>query len=442
MNFKTIPDLKDTLNFSDLLMVHEQFCSCTIFFTGDYMASKKKDSVVTKVENSDVDDITSSLIKDLNKEFGTRIAYNLAESDAPTIVKRWIDTGSIQLNYAIRNAAGGGYPEGRIIEISGVPSSGKSHLAYHAASVVQSMGGLVVYIDTENATPLDKLKTMGIDVSKRFVYCDTHCTEEVFSVIESTITKAKSVINKNIPILVIWDSVAQTSPKAELEGEYDQNSIGVQARAISKGIRKITGVIGQNNVTLLAINQLRHAIGVLHGDPFVTPGGKAIPYASSVRIRLGSGSPVKDKAGNVIGVHVTVSIKKNKVAAPFRKCEFDIIFGKGIVEHEQVFNTLREYCKKNGALKMPGTSIHISGEGTWKLLQVSDPETGEILVDKKFYKSEFANIMNDDQYKPFINALIDAAMTVKYDFDSENNDEENDVTTEGSDADEAYDDIS
>jgi len=181
--------------------------------------------------------------------------------DAPTIVKRWIDTGSIQLNYAIRNAVGGGYPEGRIIEISGPPSSGKSHLAYHAASVAQKLGGLVVYVDTENSVPVQKLADMGIDVRKRFVYVDTHCTEEVFSIIESTITKAKQIVEKNVPIVVIWDSVAATSPKAELDGEYEDNTIGLQARVISKGMRKITGVIGQNNVTLLCLNQIRDKIG-------------------------------------------------------------------------------------------------------------------------------------------------------------------------------------
>jgi recombination protein RecA len=225
----------------------------------------KKEKVVsegqTSSTKSDVDDMMNSLIRDINKEFGTRVAFNLSEMDAPTIVKRWIDTGSIQLNYAIRNAPGGGYPEGRIIEISGAPSIGKSHLAYHAAAVAQKLGGLVVYVDTENATPVSKLSDMGIDVRKRFVYIDTHCTEEVFSVIESTITKAKQIIEKNVPVVVIWDSVAATSPKAELEGEYEDNTIGLQARVISKGMRKITGVIGQNNVTLLCLNQIRDKIG-------------------------------------------------------------------------------------------------------------------------------------------------------------------------------------
>jgi len=238
------------------------------------MAKKEKiESEQLTAKKSGVDDMMKDLITSINKEFGTRVAYNLSEMDAPTIVKRWIDTGSIQLNYAIRNAAGGGYPEGRIIEISGAPSSGKSHLAYHAASVAQSLGGLVVYVDTENSVPVQKLADMGIDVRKRFVYVDTHCTEEVFSIIESTITKAKQIVDKNVPIVVIWDSVAATSPKAELDGEYEDNTIGLQARVISKGMRKITGVIGQNNVTLLCINQIRDKIGVLYGDPTTTPGG-------------------------------------------------------------------------------------------------------------------------------------------------------------------------
>lgn len=375
------------------------------------MARKEKNEEVESTsKKSEVDSMMKDLISSINKEFGQRIAYNLSEMDAPTIVKRWIDTGSIQLNYAIRNAMGGGYPEGRIIEISGLPSSGKSHLAYHAAAMVQQMGGLVVYIDTENATPVQKLADMGVDVRKRFVYCDSHCTEEVFSIIESTITKAKQILEKNIPILVIWDSVAATSPKAELDGDYDQNSIGLQARAISKGMRKITGVIGQNNVTLLCINQLRDNIGVMHGDPATTPGGKAIPFHSSVRIRLGSGNQVKDKAGNPIGIHTTVTLKKNKVAAPFRKCEFDIIFGKGIVEDEYLFDEVRGHCKANGPVKRDGLEINVTGDGAWKELTVMNVKTGEMLVEKKFYKSEFGPMLKDDKYKSYLLTAIDSAL--------------------------------
>ena len=368
-------------------------------------------------KGDEIDDLTSSLIKDINKEFGMRVAYNLAEAEAPTIVKRWIDTGSIQLNYMIANKRDGGYPEGRIIELSGLPSSGKSHFAYHCAANVQALGGLVVYIDTENATPVDKLKHMGINVRNRFVYCDTHCTEEVFKIIESVILKAKAVAEKNVPILVIWDSVAATSPRAELDGEYDQNTMGLQARTISKAMRKITGVIGQNNVLFMCLNQLRDAIGVMHGDPLVTPGGKAIPFHASIRIRLGSGTQIKDKDGNVIGINVIVTIKKNKVAPPFRKCNLEIHFGKGIVEHEFIFDEVRAHCEDKGPIKRNGVLINVSGTGAWKELVVKN-DAGEIIVQKKFYKAEFGDLMKDPTYSTYLADAIETTYTIDMNADA------------------------
>jgi len=148
----------------------------------------------------------------------------------------------------------------------------------------------------------------------------------------------------------------------------------------------------------------------MHGDPTTTPGGRAIPFHSSVRIRLGSGSQVKDKNGNPIGIHTTVTLKKNKVAAPFRKCEFDIIFGKGIVEDEYLFDEVRSHCKANGPVKREGLEINISGEGAWKELSVINAKTGEVVVEKKFYKSEFGDMLKDEKYSSYLLTAIDSAL--------------------------------
>ena len=229
------------------------------------MAKKKK--VDPEVEtNGAAEDFTADLIKSLNKERGTRVAYNLSTDESPTHVNRWISTGSQLLDYIISNRRNGGLPEGRIVEIFGPPSIGKSHIATQIARSTQQMNGIVVYIDTENATSIENLNALGVDINKRFVYVDTHCTEEVLSIAESTILKAKAM-QKDVPVTIIWDSVAASSPRAELVGDYDKESIGLQARAISKGMRKITGVIANENVLMVCLNQIRTKVGVMYGDP-------------------------------------------------------------------------------------------------------------------------------------------------------------------------------
>ena len=358
-----------------------------------------------KKKDQNGDDFTSDLIKQLNKEHGNRVAYNLESDDSPTHVNRWISTGSKQLDYIIANRSNGGLPESRIVEIFGPPSIGKSHIAIQIARTTQRMGGIVVYIDTENATSVENLKLLGVDISKRFVYVDTHCTEEVLSIAESTIMKARAM-EKDVPITIIWDSVAASSPKAELDGTYEQNSIGLQARAISKGMRKITGVIGQTNTLFVILNQIRTKIGVMYGDPTTTPGGKAIPFHSSVRIKLGAGQKIENKAKEVIGINVSAKTIKNKVSAPFRTANFEIHFGKGVYEHEQVFDLLR----KNGPETIEGKQIEISGTGAWKKLIVVDIATGELLIEKKFYKADFGEVWSDSDYSGYIDDLLEKAM--------------------------------
>lgn len=350
-------------------------------------------------------DFTSELISSLNKEHGSRIAYNLSEDESPTHVKRWISTGSTLLDYIVSNRFNGGLPEGRIVEIFGPPSIGKSHIATQIARSTQKMGGIVVYIDTENATSVENLGALGVDVSKRFVYVDTHCTEEVFDVAEKTIVKAKAM-QKDVPITIIWDSVAASSPKAELLGDYDKESIGLQARAISKGMRKITGVIGDQSVLMVCLNQTRTKIGVLHGDPTTVPGGMAIPFHASVRIKLGAGQQIQNKNGDIIGINVSAKTVKNKVAPPFRMANFQIHFGKGIVEHEEVFDVLRDA----GERTIDGKVVCVEGTTAWKTFSVKDLD-GKVIIEKKFHKAEFNELLENPDYKTYLESLIDVVLT-------------------------------
>ena len=365
------------------------------------MAKKETTAAITKTV---ADDFTTDLITSLNKDHGSRIAYNLSIDTSPTHVKRWISTGSKQLDLVISNRANGGLPEGRIVEVFGPPSIGKSHVATQVARATQQMGGIVVYIDTENGTSVENLAALGVDVSKRFVYVDTHCTEEVLDIAEKTILKAKAMA-KNVPITIVWDSVAASSPKAELEGAYDKDTIGLQARSISKGMRKITGVIGDQSVLFVILNQIRTKIGVLHGDPTTTPGGMAIPFHASVRIKLGAGQHIENKQGDVIGIHVWGKTIKNKVAPPFRKVEFRIIFGKGIEEHEEVFDVLREY----GPDMINNHQVSFEGTSSWKTMKVIN-EKNESIIEKKFYKQDFGVMWADPLYKPWIDGLLEKAL--------------------------------
>jgi len=378
--------------------------------------SNKKPLFEEPSANEDTD-FSAELIKQINKEAGNKIAFNLGTDEAPTTVKRWISTGSKQLDYIISNRRNGGVAEGRIVEIQGPPSIGKTHIAYEIAKNTQRMNGIVVYIDTENATSVENLEMIGIDIRKRFVFIQETCIEEIFKVIESTIEKARN-LKADIPVTVIWDSVAASAPKAEIEGDYDQNTIGLAARVLSKGFRKITDVIGDKNVCLILCQQQRQKIGVLYGSPDTTPGGMAIPYHASLRLKLTGGQQIKQTINGkeaVVGINVTCKTIKNKVARPWREVSFEIHFGRGIREEEQLFDELREFCEKcKDPVIFEDKKIKIEGTSQWKYFQVSNVKTGEVLVDEKFYKSEFGSrILNNPEYADYVTALMDATFIMK-----------------------------
>lgn len=375
-----------------------------------------KETTSTPVKSSGGDDFSAELIRDINKEVGSKIMFNLGAGDAPTVVHRWISTGSKQLDYIIGNlpGTGGGLPEGRIVEIQGPTGCGKSHIAFEIAKATQRQGGLVVYIDTENATSIENLEKIGIDVRKRFAFVQTSCTEDIFAVIEKTINKARSM-NLDIPVTVIWDSVANSSPKAELEGDYDQNTIGLQARVLGKGFRKITNVIGGQHVLLVCLQQQREKIGVMYGDPTTTPGGKALPYACSVRIKIGAGAPLKktvEGKERVIGIGITAKVIKNRMSNPFREVEMEIHFGKGVKEHEQVFDYLRDWCSKHekNPVVVNGNKLLIEGMGGWKTFSMTDAKTDVLVKEVKFNKSDFGpKVLYNPEFKQEMQAFMDAA---------------------------------
>lgn len=370
-------------------------------------------------KDADSDDFASELIKQINKEQGDIVAYNLGDGNAPTEVKRWVPTGSRQLDAIISNTGRGGLPEGRIIEISGNFGCGKSTLASLVCANAQRMGGIAVYIDTENATNPENLANLGVDVTRRFVFAQTACTEEVFAIAESAILKTRNM-TKDVPVVVVWDSLAASAPKAELEGDYDQNTIGLQARVVGKGLRKIVNLIANKNVIFVIVNQQRQKIGVTFGDPTTTPGGLALPYACSTRIQMSPGTQLKDKNDVVYGVEIQAKTIKNKVGFPFRKVHFQIHFGKGIVEHENVFDIFREYTDKHDK-GVPvvvsgvdtGERMFIAGAGAWKTFSIIDKD-GLEKDEIKFYKAEFGEkVLYEDKYKKYMDAFFDQAFRMK-----------------------------
>lgn len=371
--------------------------------------------------SGDDEDFTKELISQLNKEAGEKVAYNLDSQDSPVNVKRWIPFGVKQLDYIISNRSPGGAPEGRIIEIQGPPSIGKTHLAYELVKQAQRMGGIGVYFDSEFATSLEDLIERGLHPT-RTVLITEQCMETVFERTESTILKTRTM-KKDVPVVIVWDSIAAMVPKAELEATYEQNTIGLAARTISKGLRKMAGVIANKNVLLVVINQQRTKIGVMYGDPTTTPGGAAMNYYASCRIKLSAGQPIKKTVEGkeiVIGINVTAKTIKNKVARPFREVDFEIHFGKGLVEYEQVFDYLREWCDrhKDSPFVHNGKRISISGTAAWKNFTVSDNSTGEIERDIKFYKSDFGSkVLYNPEVADYIGALMDGAYIMKPDQD-------------------------
>lgn len=361
--------------------------------------------------------LTKSLIKTLNKEGEDKMAWCLAtDKDNPTEVKDFISTGSTLLDFIISNRPNGGIAVGKITEFIGEEASGKSLLVTHILANTQKKGGLAVYIDEENALNPDFATRVGLDL-KKLVYLQCGYVEKVGETIESVIVKARE---KNIdrPITIVWDSIAATPPKAELEGDYDPNSrIGLQAKAIAKMMRKLTTTVGRERVTLVFTNQMKVKIGVMFGDPMGTPGGKAVPYHASTRVRLTRSREEKDGAqkdpskGQTYGIHTYAKVVKNRLGPPLRKCEFMILFASGIDDEESwvhYLHSVGEISKANGFMIMEDVpqTVVVDKDGTEEL---------QISKELRFREKAWKDLLQDPPTREHVMKLLAKHLIVSYD---------------------------
>jgi len=334
---------------------------------------------MAKKETGEVLDVRSAKLKALQeamskieKDFGKGSIMKLGEEKIENV--EVIPSGSISLDVAL---GVGGYPKGRIIEIYGPESSGKTTLAIHAIAEAQKAGGIAAFIDAEHAFDRFYAEKLGVDVDNLLISQPDNG--------EQALEIADQLIRSAAIDIVVVDSVAALTPKAEIEGDMGDNKVGLQARLMSQALRKLTATINKTNTTCIFINQLREKIGVMFGNPETTTGGNALKFYSSVRLDIRKSSPIKD-GDEIIGNEVKVKVVKNKVAPPFRRAQFEILFGEGICRVGEIVDLGVEYgiLEKSGSwFSYNGSKLAQGKEAAKKVLK-DNPELCEELTAKLY----------------------------------------------------------
>ena len=328
------------------------------------MSAKKPEPINSKNKHVDL------AVKELQEKYGEGSIMRLG--DVTRVDVDVIPTGSISLDLAL---GVGGIPRGRIIEIYGPESSGKTTLCLHIVSEAQKMGGIAAFVDAEHALDPEYAKKIGVKIDQLLI-SQPDTGEQALDIVEALVKSA------GIDVIVV-DSVAALTPRAEIEGEMDQQHMGLQARLMSHALRKLTAIVAKSNTTVIFINQLRMKIGVMFGNPETTTGGMALKFYSSVRIEVRKAAQIQ-AAEKIVGNRVKVKIVKNKVAPPFRTTEFDILYNEGISKYSDVLNTGVRYTvvSKAGAWYNYGSQKLGQGVEGSRLFLKDNPKLEKEIVSK------------------------------------------------------------
>lgn len=336
------------------------------------MAAKKKSKPMIEIPATaeEKKKALASAIAQIEKNYGKGAILRLGQTE--TLNVDVIPTGSMGLDMALGI---GGVPRGRIIELYGPESSGKTTVALHIIAEAQKMGGEVAFVDVEHALDPIYAKALGVDIDNLLV-SQPDSGEQALEIMEA-------LIRSGAIDVVVLDSVAAMTTKAEIDGNMGDSNVGQLARLMSQAMRKLTAIVSKSNCVAIFINQIREKIGVMFGSPETTPGGRALKFYSSVRLDVRKGEPIKD-GQDIIGTSTKIRVKKNKCAPPFKECEFDIIYGKGISRTGEILDLATELniVKKSGAwFSYNGQKLGQGRDNSMKTLE-SNPDIMKELEEK------------------------------------------------------------
>ena len=323
------------------------------------------------VNNDDKKKALDAAIAQIEKQYGKGSVMKLGDSNANMNIDV-IPTGSLSLDIALGL---GGVPRGRIIEVFGPESSGKTTVALHIVAEIQKRGGIAGFIDAEHALDPTYAKNIGVDIDNLYI-SQPDCGEQALEITET-------MVRSGAVDVVIVDSVAALVPKAEIDGEMGDSHMGLHARLMSQALRKLTAVVSKTNCVVIFINQLREKVGVVFGNPEVTTGGRALKFYASVRLDVRRIDTLR-QGGEIVGNRTRVKVVKNKIAPPFREAEFDIMFGKGI-------------SREGDILDLSVTSNVVQKSGAW--FAYNGDKIGQGRENAKIYLSEHPDIMEEIEQK-------------------------------------------